>query len=262
MTNVKRMLKRPRSEEEAAAAKNSALRRKLGRALVAEGAGREEAARAEAAVSAPATPLPLPAASRIAMGTQGCIDSPPLPCAGGGAVSASASAVSKLQRAGLASQREREVLERLEAIDPGHSFHIRYLGSCAARAEDARGCWAAQGKAGEETAGELIVTERGVPLEEARLSSEERIAGLENLRRGLEAMAREGIVYSDLHAGNVVVGEDRLMRLIDFSDCRMTKDTAAARERNLFGLAALAQGDFVDDAAAVAWGEALLREIT
>ena len=255
------------------------------------------------------------------MGTQGCIDSPPLPCAGGGpdfGATDSPFAVSKLQRAGLAAHREREVLERLEAIDPGHAFHMRYLGSCAARPEDARGCWAAQASrlrdslpaprpgpfgarsslgsasfacgseattasfacgseattypkaaeetAAEETAGELIVTERGVPLEEARLSPEERIAGLENLRRGLEAMAREGIIYSDLHAGNVVVGTQgghpRLMRLIDFSDCRMTKDTAAARERNLLGLAAMAQGDFVDDAAAVAWGEALLREIT
>jgi hypothetical protein len=255
------MLKRPRAEVDDEEAGPGALRRKLSRALVAEGIRLEEAAGAEGGQQGREARASLAAPSlRIGIGTQGCINSPPLPCAGGGAVATSPSAISKLQRAGLASYREREVLERLEAIDPRHSFHMRYLGGCAARPEDARACWAAQGKPGEGTAGELIVTERGVPLEEADLSPEERFAGLENLRRGLEAMAREGIIYPDLHAGNIVVGEDRLMRLIDFSDCKLTKDRALALEWNLQGLAAMAQGEFPEDAAAFEWGEALRRE--
>jgi hypothetical protein len=103
-----------------------------------------------------------------------------------------------------------------------------------------------EGEGEEEDEGRgafLLVTGRGAAGLAALPASALRPA-LEHLWRGLRRLGENGVVYRDLHAGNVLLGEDGLPRLVDFADCELGADPGRAEERHRAAFARFVEQTF------------------
>jgi hypothetical protein len=203
---------------------------------------------------------------RIARGNFGCIYAPAPACIGGSRKTYSPSAVGKISAEDELYETEARVLQRLEEIDPEHRFHVRYYGNCLTK--DRPDCPLDEdeesdgSEEGEEKRAPipppprgLLVMERGTPLSRewlASLTAEQLDAVFAHLWEGLVKMARAGICYEDLHAGNLLVvgapsgakelvgapsgakelGDDGGVRLVDFGGCTLDVDPATAARTN------------------------------
>jgi hypothetical protein len=173
------------------------------------------------------------APAQVARGNFGCIYAPAPACLDGSRLTYSPSAVGKVSALDDDYRTEAEVLARLERIDPEHRYHVRFYGACPTAdlpdcpLEDEDGDEAgAEGDDPERPAPPrgLLVMERAEPLDPRTFPDERLPDALARLWDGLEAMAAAGIRYEDLHAGNLLVGEDGLWRMVDFGGCTLDAD--------------------------------------
>lgn len=201
------------------------------------------------------------APAQVARGNFGCIYAPAPACLDGSRLTYSPSAVGKVSALDDDYRTEAEVLARLERIDPEHRYHVRFYGACPT--DDRPDCALEDdgddGGAGPEgddggAAGEpdlpapprgLLVMERAQPLDPGSYPEERLPDALARLWEGLEAMAAAGIRYEDLHAGNLLVGEDGLWRMVDFGGCTLDADPEETRRVHAREMRLLLEGSGV-----------------
>jgi hypothetical protein len=203
--------------------------------------------------------------SRVARGNFGCIYAPAPACLDGSRKTFSPTAVGKLAALDDDYRTEAEVLARLERIDPERRHHVAYYGACTTADrpdcpledddedeeedeldddEEAEAELKARATGSDPVRRQgrergLLVMERAEPLDPQSYPEERLPDALSRLWEGLEAMGAAGIRYEDLHAGNLLVGDDGLWRMVDFGACTLDADPEEtqrihAREMRLF----------------------------
>jgi hypothetical protein len=166
----------------------------------------------------------------IGRGTSSCVYSPPLPCAD--ETEFPHSTVSKY--AGREDvEHEVEIYRVLDKIDPEYRHHFKVHGSCATHHE--LSCPGTTDPA-------LLIMDRAQPRRVDE-SPEDIEANVRHLMRGFRLMADAGIQYNDLHADNVMVGEDGRWKVIDFGEAIMT--TPELARQNLETLAVEVQRSII-----------------
>lgn len=166
----------------------------------------------------------------IGRGTSSCVYSPPLPCAD--ETEFPHSTVSKY--AGREDvEHEVEIYRVLDKIDPEYRHHFKVHGSCATHHE--LSCPGTTDPA-------LLIMDRAQPRRVDE-SPEDLEANVHHLMRGFRLMADAGIQYNDLHADNVMVGEDGRWKVIDFGEATLT--TPELARQNLETLAVEVQRSII-----------------
>lgn len=168
----------------------------------------------------PGPPVP-PLPEMIGAGHAGCVFSPPLQCSASALGFAGDSTKASKYSTWREVRREAVAYRAVDRADPGFAFHLRTYGTC--RADTLPSCSDdyLRGWAPDEPRGILIMDRAGPSLSQLMLGGggDEDVdyaANAAHLAAAVEAMAREGIVYGDLHAGNLVLGADGLLRIVDF----------------------------------------------